>query len=64
MTSESTDAGAMDGIELADAVESIRNQLIDAASRATGRPVAFEPGATYRWRSPSNSARRSRAAAR
>lgn len=42
MTSDSTDTGAMDGIELADAVESIRNQLIDAASRATGRPVAFE----------------------
>ncbi|MFE7324139.1 hypothetical protein ACFU8W_04015 [Streptomyces sp. NPDC057565] len=50
MTSDSADA--MDGIELADAVESIRNQLIDAASRAIGRPV------------PSNSARRSRAAAR
>lgn len=44
MTSDRTDPGAMDGIGLADAVESIRNQLIDAASRATGRPVAFEFG--------------------
>ncbi|MFE4328169.1 trypco2 family protein [Streptomyces sp. NPDC056831] len=34
----------MDGIELADAVESIRNRLIDAADRGTGRPVAFEVG--------------------
>ncbi|GAA3014903.1 trypco2 family protein [Streptomyces fulvorobeus] len=32
------------GIELADAVESIRDQLIDAATRATGLPVAFEVG--------------------
>ncbi|GAA3483803.1 trypco2 family protein [Streptomyces yanii] len=41
-TSNSTDARATDGIELADAVESIRNQLIDAASRADDRPVALE----------------------
>ncbi len=34
----------LDGIELADAVESIRNQLIDAATRATGRPLAFSVG--------------------
>ena len=37
-----SDTGDMDGIELADAVESIRNQLVEAAGRATGRPVAFE----------------------
>ncbi|MGW2850275.1 trypco2 family protein [Streptomyces sp. NPDC001274] len=34
----------MDGIELADAVESIRDQLVDAAGRATGSPLAFEVG--------------------
>ncbi|WP_137988651.1 trypco2 family protein [Streptomyces vilmorinianum] len=34
----------MTDIELADAVESVRDQLIEAASRATGRPVAFEVG--------------------
>ncbi|MFD4940945.1 hypothetical protein ACFVYE_20445 [Streptomyces sp. NPDC058239] len=34
----------MDGTELADAVESVRNQLIDAAGRAIGRPVSFEAG--------------------
>lgn len=34
----------MDGIELADAVDSVRNQLIEAASRATGRPLSFELG--------------------
>ncbi|QNE76663.1 hypothetical protein F0344_20355 [Streptomyces finlayi] len=38
------DAHDAHGIELADAVESIRNQLIDAATRATGRPVSFEVG--------------------
>lgn len=38
------DASDMDGIELTDAVESIRNQLIDAAGRATGHPVAFQGG--------------------
>ncbi|MFF0450667.1 trypco2 family protein [Streptomyces sp. NPDC004609] len=31
-------------IELADAIESVRDQLIDAATRATGRPVLFEMG--------------------
>lgn len=31
-------------IELADAIESVRDQLVEAASRATGRPVAFEVG--------------------
>ncbi|MET9661920.1 trypco2 family protein [Streptomyces sp. NPDC006510] len=44
MASDTADNGGMDGIELADAVESIRNQLIEAAGRATGRPVAFEVG--------------------
>ncbi|MEV7426143.1 MULTISPECIES: trypco2 family protein [unclassified Streptomyces] len=33
-----------DGIELADAIESVRDQLLDAATRATGRPLAFEVG--------------------
>lgn len=33
-----------DGIELADAVESVRDQLIEAATRGTGRPLAFEVG--------------------
>ncbi|MBT2897862.1 hypothetical protein HET64_14770 [Streptomyces sp. McG3] len=37
-------AHALDGIELADAVASIRNQLIDAAARATDHPVAFAVG--------------------
>ncbi|MFG2630068.1 trypco2 family protein [Streptomyces sp. NPDC048473] len=44
MASDAAGTSDMDGIELADAVESIRNQLIDAAGRATGRPVAFEGG--------------------
>ncbi|MFB6819272.1 trypco2 family protein [Streptomyces sp. NPDC056347] len=44
MASDDAGTSDMDGIELADAVESIRNQLIDAASRATGRPLAFEVG--------------------
>ncbi|MEU1091067.1 trypco2 family protein [Streptomyces sp. NPDC005892] len=35
---------AVDRIELADAVESIRDQLIEAAARATGRPVVFAVG--------------------
>jgi hypothetical protein len=34
----------MDGIELADAVDSVRNQLIEAAARAAGRPLSFELG--------------------
>ncbi|MEV6475790.1 trypco2 family protein [Streptomyces sp. NPDC051657] len=38
------DAHALDGIELADAVASIRNQLIDAAARATDHPVSFAVG--------------------
>ncbi|MFJ1901309.1 MULTISPECIES: trypco2 family protein [unclassified Streptomyces] len=37
-------SGRHDGIELADAVESVRNQLIEAAARGTGRPLAFEVG--------------------
>lgn len=44
MASDAAGTSDMDGIERADAVESIRNQLIDAAGRATGRPVAFEVG--------------------
>lgn len=31
-------------IELADAIASVRDQLLDAAHRATGHPVAFEMG--------------------
>ncbi|MFF2301868.1 trypco2 family protein [Streptomyces sp. NPDC058128] len=34
----------MTDIELADAIESVRNQLVEAAGRATGKPVAFEVG--------------------
>ncbi|MFF3264189.1 trypco2 family protein [Streptomyces sp. NPDC002932] len=37
-------SGRHDGIELADAVESVRNQLIEAATRGTGRPLSFEVG--------------------
>ncbi|MEW1721792.1 trypco2 family protein [Streptomyces sp. NPDC093109] len=33
-----------DGIELADAIQSVRDQLLDAATRATGQPMAFEVG--------------------
>ncbi|MFD7289050.1 trypco2 family protein [Streptomyces sp. NPDC059863] len=39
-----TDGHAIDGIELADAIESVRDQLLDAATRATDRPLAFEVG--------------------
>ncbi|MEE1790054.1 hypothetical protein PUR28_04550 [Streptomyces sp. BE308] len=42
MTDENTHA--LDGIELADAVESIRNQLVEAATRATDHPVSFAVG--------------------
>lgn len=34
----------MTDIELADAIQSVRDQLLDAATRATGQPVAFEVG--------------------
>ncbi|MFB6532195.1 trypco2 family protein [Streptomyces sp. NPDC056399] len=34
----------MTDIELADAIESVRDQLVEAAVRATGKPVAFEVG--------------------
>lgn len=34
-------AHEFDGIELADAVESIRNQLLEAASRGVGKAVTF-----------------------
>ncbi|MGW2178578.1 trypco2 family protein [Streptomyces sp. NPDC001732] len=44
MASDAAGTSDMNGIELADAVESIRNQLVDAAGRATGRPLAFEVG--------------------
>ncbi|MEU6880069.1 trypco2 family protein [Streptomyces sp. NPDC046712] len=37
-----TDIGT--DIELADAIESVRDQLVDAATRATGKPVTFEVG--------------------
>ncbi|MGW4239628.1 trypco2 family protein [Streptomyces sp. NPDC004749] len=33
-----------DGIELADAIQSVRDQLLDAATRATDRPLSFEVG--------------------
>lgn len=41
---QAPEAHALDGIELADAVASIRNQLIDAATRATDHPVSFAVG--------------------
>ncbi|MCT4354508.1 hypothetical protein M5362_15350 [Streptomyces sp. Je 1-79] len=34
----------MTDIELADAIESVRDQLVEAAGRATGKAVAFEVG--------------------
>ncbi|MGW5777455.1 trypco2 family protein [Streptomyces sp. NPDC003863] len=34
----------MTDIELADAISSVRDQLVTAATRATGQPVAFEVG--------------------
>ncbi|MFG3499185.1 trypco2 family protein [Streptomyces sp. NPDC047928] len=34
----------MTSIELADAIASVRDQLVDAATRATGQPVVFEMG--------------------
>ncbi|CAM5643320.1 hypothetical protein GCM10010329_67420 [Streptomyces spiroverticillatus] len=33
-----------DGIELADAVESVRNQLLAASARATGKDITFAVG--------------------
>ncbi|KIF76014.1 hypothetical protein QR77_23270 [Streptomyces sp. 150FB] len=33
-----------DRIELADAIDSVRTQLIEAATRSTGQPLAFELG--------------------
>ncbi|MCX4972494.1 MULTISPECIES: trypco2 family protein [unclassified Streptomyces] len=35
----------LDGIELADAIASVRDQLMEAATRASGQPVSFEVGA-------------------
>ncbi|MFI9586493.1 trypco2 family protein [Streptomyces sp. NPDC052236] len=43
MTS-SSDGHAFDGIDLADAIQSVRDQLLDAATRATGQPMLFEVG--------------------
>ncbi|MFF3404040.1 trypco2 family protein [Streptomyces sp. NPDC002659] len=34
----------MTDIELADAIQSVRDQLLDAATRATDQPLAFEVG--------------------
>ncbi len=34
----------VDGIELADAIDSVREQLIEAAARAAGEPLVFELG--------------------
>ncbi|MCM2394055.1 trypco2 family protein [Streptomyces albipurpureus] len=39
-----TDTHITHDIELADAIEAVREQLIDAATRATGKPVLFEVG--------------------
>ncbi|WP_210593356.1 trypco2 family protein [Streptomyces sp. GESEQ-35] len=38
------DGHAIDGIDLADAIASVRDQLIEATTRATGQPVSFEVG--------------------
>ncbi|MFF6998199.1 trypco2 family protein [Streptomyces sp. NPDC008313] len=39
-----TGDGTEDGIELADAVQAVRDQLLIAAGRATGQDLAFEVG--------------------
>ncbi|GGZ12448.1 hypothetical protein GCM10010387_00390 [Streptomyces inusitatus] len=45
MTDDTSGANAeLPDIELADAIESIRDQLIEAAGRSAGRPVLFEVG--------------------
>ncbi|MFE4862584.1 trypco2 family protein [Streptomyces sp. NPDC056670] len=38
------DRHAFDGIELADAIESVREQLTEAAARASGQSLVFELG--------------------
>ncbi|MFI5803819.1 trypco2 family protein [Streptomyces sp. NPDC051561] len=38
------DTHAFDGIELADAVESVRNQLLAASARAAGKDITFTVG--------------------
>lgn len=37
-------SGDFEGIELADAIASLRDQLVEAAGRASGQPVTFEVG--------------------
>ncbi|WP_167157917.1 trypco2 family protein [Streptomyces sp. MBT27] len=45
MTDSDTHASdAFDGIELADAIESVREQLTEAAARASGHALVFELG--------------------
>ncbi|MEU8962983.1 trypco2 family protein [Streptomyces sp. NPDC048491] len=45
MTDNNTHASdAFDGIELADAIESVREQLTEAAARASGHALIFELG--------------------
>ncbi|WP_033323468.1 trypco2 family protein [Streptomyces yerevanensis] len=45
MDETSRPASDLDGIELADAIASVRDQLMEAATRATDQPVSFEVGA-------------------
>jgi hypothetical protein len=40
----SSSSHEFDGIELADAVESVRNQLMRAAARSAGKEIAFTVG--------------------
>ncbi|MEO3972254.1 trypco2 family protein [Streptomyces sp. CAU 1734] len=44
MTDSANSPHPVGDIELADAIEAVRDQLIEAAGRATGRPVLFEVG--------------------
>ncbi|MFE9412812.1 trypco2 family protein [Streptomyces sp. NPDC006704] len=44
MTEEEAAFEGFAGIELADAIESVRDQLTDAAARASGRALVFELG--------------------
>ncbi|MBT1098369.1 trypco2 family protein [Streptomyces sp. Tu102] len=44
MTHTTPDGHELDGIDLADAIQSLRDQLLDAATRASHKPLLFEVG--------------------
>ncbi|MFJ4536612.1 trypco2 family protein [Streptomyces tibetensis] len=44
MTTSTPDEHELDGIDLADAIQSVRDQLLDAATRASHQPLLFEVG--------------------